>query len=166
MEHPVFSRVGRRSNTPFTVLILSACQEPFFLQEVVDGNLTGEPVAASEAFVDYVVSSPGLSTPEPYSAGGAASGSFTISNSGFTAGSLPVQWGVYASANNANWGTNDTELESGSQSALTGGSSVVVNFSGSWPSSGTFYLIVRISSLEDSNSANNQQESGPYTVGP
>jgi hypothetical protein len=133
----------------------------------VDGSLEKDEITGEEAFVDYAVSAPEPSDPGPYSIDGTLNGTFDIVNTGITNGVSSVQWGVYASKSNPVWGTNDYKVASASVAALAGGTGTSVNFSGTWPSaSGNYYLIVRISSIDDSNSNNNEESSGPYTVQP
>ncbi|WP_321990854.1 hypothetical protein [Marispirochaeta aestuarii] len=146
-------------------LIVLSCQEPFFLETVVDGNLEGDEIPAEEAFIDYAVSRPEPDDSGPYSVSTALSGTFDIVNTGVTNGVSSVQWGVYASKSNPVWGTNDYQVASASVAALDGGTGTTVNFSGTWPSvTGIYYLVVRISSIDDGNTDNNEESSGPYTV--
>lgn len=165
MQSLVSRFLALMTQTVLLTLLSSSCQEPFFLETVVDGNLEGDKVIAEEAFINYAVSQPEPDDSGPYTVSTALSGTFDIVNTGVTNGVSSVQWGVFASKSNPVWGTNDYQVASASVAALDGGTGTTVNFSGTWPSiTGIYYLVVRISSIDDGITDNNEESSGPYTV--
>ena len=140
-------------------LIVLSCQEPFFLETVVDGNLEGDEITAEEAFFDYYVMSP-VVTSDPNIAGGEITGTFNLGKNGLSEGSFDIQWAVYTSKNNLN---NPVLLTQGE--ALLTDVPATVSFSGNWPvSAAGYYVIVEIN-YSDYDTSNNKNNSGPYSVG-
>jgi len=97
--------------------------------------------------------------------GYALSGSFTLTNNGTLAGSEPVPWTAYLSSNATLETASDTVIASGSRTALAaGGSATGIAFSGTWPSAGTWYLIVSASAPDDTASGDNVGASSSVSV--
>ena len=116
--------------------------------------------------MDYAVSA--VTDTSPTTIGGdPLSGSFTLTNTGSSDGSADVEWKVYVSLGNTVVGTDDQLVDmSSTEPALTAGESVVVNFSGDWPTAaGTYYLIAEAeASLDITNTANNEDASTGITL--
>jgi len=82
-------------------------------------------------------------------AGQAVSGSFTIQNSGLTAGSAAINYQVYASLGDAVYNGGDVLIASGSTPALGLSGSASPGWTGTWPSTpGSWYIVVRASAAD------------------
>ena len=125
-------------------------------------------VLTSPADIDYIVTDitenyPTVTTDMPVTE------YFDIANTGGLAGSDVINWTAYASLNNTTLeiGT-DNEIGSGTTlfSGLPAGGeygNILIN--GFWPSStGTYYLIIDLSSADETIIDNNTGYSGPFTV--
>ncbi|HTO24245.1 MAG TPA: hypothetical protein VMQ10_17350, partial [Spirochaetia bacterium] len=106
-------------------------------------------------------------------AGQAVSGTFTIQNSGLTAGSAAINYQVYASLGDTVYNGGDVLLASGSTPALGLAGSSSPGWAGTWPSTpGSYSVVVRASasdapSIADAASAGVSVTSPPppdYTV--
>ncbi len=92
--------------------------------------------------------------------------SFEIQNTGADDGSANILWYAYYSSDTILDGT-DTEISNGqididefNLGTTTGGS-----ISGTWPgASGTYYLIVKVSAADETDSTNNYTPSGSFTI--
>lgn len=96
----------------------------------------------------------------------AVSASFTIGNQGGVAGSSGGNWYAYISADES-YNTGDTQIDTGSFSGIaSGGTSGAITIdNGSWSEAGSWYLLIRLSSSEEVNTANNIRASdGSYAV--
>ena len=101
---------------------------------------------AGEVGPDYAVSSPAY-PPKVFPSGG-FEGNFRISNAS-VAGSETINWSVYLSYD-SNYGTGDTEIDSGTQAALAvGGTSGVITYTGTWPADPTGYYLIIILDADD-----------------
>ncbi|WP_321990855.1 hypothetical protein [Marispirochaeta aestuarii] len=122
-----------------------------------------QPVSAGSD-VDYYVSL----APSGGSAqvGDTVSASFTARNQGTDAGSSPVEWSAYISADQV-YNTGDILVDSGSFSALgseASSASIPIN-EGSWPAAGNWYLLVRLQAADEVNTSNNiRASSSTYNV--
>jgi len=124
-------------------------------------DVKAPPVPNVDYLVQNVTYTGGEANP-----GGTVNGSFEYKNQGSDAGLQPVSWTAYASLNTTLDGS-DTWLASGTASALGGGETSIpaVTFSGLWPLDyGSYYLLVTISNLEDSNATNDRAWSTPATA--
>ncbi len=94
-----------------------------------------------------------------------AASSFTLLNSGVATGTQTITWRAYACAN-ATPSAGDTLVSSGTNPGIAVGTPVPITITGNWPpgTSGTRYLIVEISSADDTNPANNIKVSAAVTV--
>ena len=119
--------------------------------------------AITTTHVDYqpsaVVSNGALLAPGP------VNGLFVITNIGNATGAQPVNWVVWASANNV-LDAGDTPVASGTYPAgLLPLGAPVINFSGTWPTPvGTEYLFVTVTAADDTDSTNNEAMSPQYTT--
>jgi hypothetical protein len=109
---------------------------------------------AITAGVDYFVSNP--SFPISGLVNDVFNGSFTITNSGTTAGSQSITWRVYRSQDSVvdAW---DVQVDTGTVPAIGSGvTSSIIDFSGTWPgTAGSYYLIIVTSATDDGNPGNN-----------
>lgn len=127
-----------------------------------NNQLVSDAIAVTE-IVDYTISNE--SFPVSGSLSGSYTGSFKIDNIGTVDGSTTISWEVFRSANNTLDGS-DTSVDSGSISALTAGtSSSAIGFNGSWPATAAnYYLIIKLTSSEDSITTNNQSVSSVISI--
>ena len=129
----------------------------------VSAAFTVQPVSAGSD-VDYYVSI----APAGGSAqlGDSVSGSFTARNQGTDAGSSPVEWSAYISADQV-YNTGDILVDSGTFSALGAGASsasIPIN-DGTWSAAGNWYLLVRLQAADEVNTSNNiRASSSMYNV--
>lgn len=149
---------------------------PYYLIVEVESTDDVDPsnnVQAGSAFeltapdVNYAVGS--ISSPSASVAPGeAVSESFTYSNNGVDAGSASVYWYAYVSTKSSLDGSTEVPLDSGVASALTGATtSPQVSIGGTWPTtSGTYYLILKLSAGDDVDSTDNADSAGPLDVAP
>jgi photosystem II stability/assembly factor-like uncharacterized protein len=107
---------------------------------------------------DYVVSSPAY--PPNVVPSGAFEGNFRISNTS-VAGIEDIDWSVYISSD-LNYDADDTEADSGTQTALAVGDvSGVITFAGTWPGSPTgYYLIIILTAADEIVTGDNVTVSG------
>jgi hypothetical protein len=102
-------------------------------------------------------------------AGGAFTGTLTISNVGSDGGTQDVSWSVYASRGNTSIDGGDTLVASGTivGGISAGNDSGALAIANTWPTSaGTYYLVADIQALDDVNPANDQPASSAVTVTP
>jgi hypothetical protein len=94
-----------------------------------------------------------------------AGASFTLINSGLAAGTQTITWRAYVSAN-AILDSGDMLVSSGSHAGIAVGSPIGIGITGNWPpgTSGTRFIIVEISSADDTSLANNVNASAAITV--
>ena len=121
-------------------------------------------VMALSGDIDYVVTDITREYPN-VEEGSLCAETFDITNIGGAAGSQPVIWTAYASADQ-NIGGDDV-IASGTASAggLAAGASVNdISISGAWPSAGTWYLLVGVTSTDETITGNNSASNGTYTV--
>ena len=120
----------------------------------VDAAVTVQALAPSG--VDYAV--PTTTFLATGTAGTAIAGgqTFQLASVGTATGATSVDWKVYLSVNTVLDG-GDTLIASGSVPAVPFATSVPVILTGTFPSvaAGTYYLIVTVSSVEDTNLVNN-----------
>ncbi len=134
---------------------------------------TGNNNLASAAFtinapqIDYVVTSVS-NVNTPATAGSAISETFNLQNQGANNGAQTVYWTAYVSTDTALDIPGDTLIDSGSTGALnTGASTLGIAIDGTWPSSsGTRYIIVDVSSGDETVTGNNDTASGAFTIDP
>jgi hypothetical protein len=138
----------------------------------------GNNVSTASAFtlnvpdVDYRVISVTHSDPTPRY-GQTFSGEFQLDNVGTNDSTVLAQWEVWISENTA-IDAGDVKIDSGTETspAMTAAESAKTeSFSGTWPygsgNSTDYYIIVRVSSTQDSaagNDGNNTADSGAITV--
>ncbi len=121
-------------------------------------TITDEQVNA-----DYVVQS--ISGPGTFNAGDPIAQTFIYENTGADDGILTVYWNVYVSDDTELDG-GDSLVDAGSGAALSSAaSSASQSINGNWPASaGIYYLIVKISSGDDTAPDNNASASAAFTV--
>ena len=124
-------------------------------------------ITAASADIDYIVT--GVTKKYPtISSGSLCAETFDLSNVGGTNGTQPIDWTAYASADQTVDG-GDWIIDSGTTpfSGLdSGSSSPGLSMTGSWPSvEGSYYLLVEVSSADETIPGNNTGSNGPYTVG-
>ncbi len=114
--------------------------------------------------VDYLI--PAVSNTGGTTSGQPLSASFTVQNIGSSAGTAAVYWTAYRSTDAALDVPGDAVIDSGSLSALAAGAtSAAMGINGTWPSStGTYYLIVKLSASDDVNAGNDSTASGAIAV--
>ncbi len=127
-------------------------------------NLTDSFTVGGGNFVDYIVSQitvPGSGVP-----GGDIVSQFTIMNIGSLDGTKNISYTVYLS-NNMILDDGDIQLtpENSTTGSINHGDSREITVSGKWPGTGVYYLLVRISSLDDQNNQNNTKISAVVPVG-
>lgn len=100
---------------------------------------------------------------------------FSIENNGSAAGSKPISWTLFASADTSIGGVDDRIAATGSLAATAAGSTTPVSVtSGSWPSEpGNYYLLVDVYAADDLSVADNRNQSAgttqiyaPLTISP
>ena len=116
-------------------------------------------------YVDYDVTDatfPGTTT---VTVGDSLSGSFTITNAGTGAGGEAVDWTVYIS-DDIYADLGDAVADFGNTPVLAAGAvSEQIDYSGEFNvTSGSYYLIIAVSSADDEVSGNDQERSEAYTV--
>ena len=119
---------------------------------------TGPPPLNIDYTVQNVISAAGT-------AGDPLTGTFRIHNGMADTGAQPVSWTAYLSSDaTLNVGI-DAVIDSGSVSAVAGNStSGTITFHGNWPTTpGPWYLIVAVSSSEDTDPSNNNAASGSFS---
>lgn len=91
--------------------------------------------------------------------------SFVIANQGSSAGTLNIFWNTYVSADN-NLDAGDSLVSSGQIPPLdSGAQSSSIPIAGTWPdSSGFFYLIVELNSIDDNDSSNDIGVIGTFAI--
>jgi hypothetical protein len=119
-----------------------------------DLQLGAAPVTTTASVVDYGTVTVAL--PSPLVAANNFSTTFTYRNNGTANGVAGLAWSAWAS-NNTTLDTGDVLVATGGASALGAGlTSSPQGLAGAWPSTpGNWYLIVTVSSPEDSASGNN-----------
>jgi hypothetical protein len=113
---------------------------------------------------DYIVDSISNS-PASTESGSVLSQSFTYTNQGSESGSQNVYWNAYISTDQELDGGDDL-IDTGQSTSLSfSDTSDTITFDGSWPlSSGIYYLIVKVSSGDDTDPSNNTGVSGAFNV--
>ncbi len=133
--------------------------------DVNSGNNVGVSgvITVNPPNIDYRV--PAVTNTGGTTGGAALSGSFTIFNSGTVNGTSSISWTAYLSSN-ATLEITDQVIATGTSAALNAGSSSgSIPFSGTWPAgTSTWYLIVKVSSTEDVNAANDSTTSSAVAV--
>jgi hypothetical protein len=123
-----------------------------------DGNNTtaSAVVTVYQPQVDYEaeILVTDVTGPTGHKAGNPVSGTFTLTNNGPDDSFEAVEWSVYASTNTtlevSDW-LIDSDTDPGNYAASGSGS---IGFSGTWtPVAGSYYLLVKITSAEDTISA-------------
>lgn len=113
---------------------------------------------------DYIVDSISNS-PASSESGSPLLQSFTYKNQGSDSGSQNVFWNVYISTDQELDGGDDLIDTGQSISLSSSDTSDTITFDGSWPlSSGIYYLIVKVSSGDDTDPSNNTGVSEAFTV--
>ena len=117
--------------------------------------------------IDYIASNVSRNYPTA-TLGGLYSETFDLSNIGGLAGTQPIDWTAYASLDSTLEVGTDIVIGSGttSFSGLAAGASYSgITISGSWPNTaGIYYLIVAITSSDETITGNNSAYSGTFTV--
>jgi len=140
---------------------------------VYPGSSPGIAFTLDVPDVDYQVVSVSHSDPAPRY-GQTFTGQFELANEGTNDSTVPAQWEVWISEDTT-IGAGDLKIDSGTETApaMTAGELPYkqVSFSGTWPygsaNSTDYYIIVRVSSSQDSaagNDTNNTADSGAVTV--
>ena len=121
---------------------------------------TGAPPADVEYTVQTVISTGGTT------AGQALAGTFTYRNNNSAAGSQPVYWTAYVSADTTLQLGTDPVVDSGISGALGAATtSGTTSFSGTWPTTpGAWHLIIAISASDDLVPTNNTLSSAAATI--
>jgi hypothetical protein len=89
---------------------------------------------------------------------------FTIKNKGTNAGTTAVQWKAYISTD-AVYSSGDILIASGTIAALESGQSKTgISIGGTWPYTGSFYLIVRTRAADETKSGWDYTYSGAFSV--
>jgi hypothetical protein len=115
--------------------------------------------------VDYIVTSvSNFGTPVAISS--AVNEQLYVRNDHPDAGSETVYWDARASLADDTYDITDTPIKSGTIQPLAGNTtSTVINITGTWPSAGgEYYLVVRVSAADDTNTTNNDGASGIVEV--
>lgn len=151
------------STTPYYLFVdVSSSDE---LPANIDaGNQDSSLFSITVPDIDYQVTSVTNANASAES-GTAISENFVIENVGGDAGSSTVLWTAYASSD-LNLNTSvDTYINSGTIPALgTGGSSGNIALSGTWASSGAWYILVRVSASDETTTSNNVGTSGLFSI--
>ena len=116
--------------------------------------------------VDYTVS--GFTHTGPLIAGGPLSESCTLQNLGTDAGSFSVQWTAYVSSDSLmTISAGDTVINAGTTGPIGAApASTSIGITGTWPGAhGPYYLKVKVSAPDDTNTTNNIEPSAAvYTT--
>ncbi len=144
---------------------------PYYLKAEVtaaDDSLATNNIAVSGGLtttapdVDYVVSN--ITVASTATTGTAVTADFKLENHGTADGGAFVAWSAYASTDTT-YDATDTLLDSSIATALVSGNSNTIPINGSWPSSADdYYLIVRVSAVDDIDGSNNQAVSAAVTA--
>lgn len=128
------------------------------------GNTGVSAAAVNTTYVDNGVQAV-TAAPTGIAGSPIAASSFTLLNSGLATGSQTITWQAYASAS-PTFGAGATLVSSGTHAGIPVGSPTGIGITGNWPAgtSGTRYLIVQISSPDDTNPANDTNVSAAVTV--
>jgi hypothetical protein len=124
-------------------------------------------VSAAVTNVDYTVSATSFPATGMGSTDIPASAYFTIKNNGSAAGTKPVSWWMYISADGT-LGSGDLLLASGSTaSGLNAGATLDVYPTGRWPAeSGSRWLFVMLAAADDLSPGNDTSSGSPLTLSP
>lgn len=138
--------------TFYLVARVSAVDDP----DTTLNTIASEAVTVQLLDVDYEISAGSVTAPANATAGSVLAQSFDVHNRGSQSGSAVVLWEVYASPGNATLGdAGDILIASNSRAAVAASATQTVNYGGSWPgTTGSYYLVVRIRSTEDTDSLN------------
>ncbi len=124
-------------------------------------------VTAAQVDTTYVENGVQSVTASPTGVAGfpIAASSFILENTGLAAGTQTINWAAYVSAN-ATLDAGDTLVSSGSHAGFAVGSIPPIAITGNWPAgtSGTRYLIVQISSADDTLPGNNTNVSATFVT--
>jgi len=119
--------------------------------------------------VDYTITGTSFSGTGTVSTALPGGQTFALKNIGSSPGTQPVDWKVYLSAN-ATLDAGDTVVASGTTSALAAGASnlAVPVTGGSFPAvaPGPYYLIVQLTSNDDTTPGNNTSAASPIILNP
>lgn len=166
------ANVGFSGNWPdtagnyFVVVAVSVSDDTTAANNTLDnGAATAitEPAPPPPLDVDYRVQSalPGGS----YAPNDPLSEGFVIQNTGLDNGVENVSWSVYRSSDTT-YGAGDALVDSGTIAGVPGSDvSGTITAIDTWPATtGTYYLIVRLQSDDDTDLSNNTSVSSPYVV--
>ena len=131
---------------------------------VVTATVTVKPLSS----VDYTITGTSLSVTGTVATALTGGQTFALKNIGTSTGTAPVDWTVYLSANTVLDG-GDAVVASGTAFALAAGASnPAVPVSGSFPAvvPGFYYLIVQLTSADDTTPGNNTSAAIPVTLVP
>jgi hypothetical protein len=120
--------------------------------DLTPGNNTYTSAALTLSPPDVHYTVPGVSSTGGIAAGGPLTGQFTLHNAGTNAGSYPVTWRAYLSADSGQRiDAGAVLVASGATAALAAGAtSGAVSFSGTWPAAfGSYSLKVQVSAVDD-----------------
>ena len=122
-------------------------------------------ISALTTNVDYEVTA--VTDTSPTTVGGdTLSGSFTLTNTGSSGGTKDIEWEVYVSKGNTTFSADDILVDMGTETPLISSGSVVVNFTGGWPTTaGSYYILARTTAADDiADTSNNKAASTVVTV--
>jgi hypothetical protein len=124
---------------------------------------TGTKTLASSAII---VSGPlydviTVGTPTGSTAGAPVSGGFTIRNDGNGNGASPVSWLVFVSRRST-FEAGATLVDSGTTPSLNAGGSIPLTYSGTWPGTGFYYIIVIVQAADAASAGTSSY--GPVEV--
>jgi hypothetical protein len=148
--------------TYFLVVEISASDEP---GGNIGNNTSSAAFTITSPDVDYIVFSVSdFGTPVVTSS--AVSEELYIRNDHPDAGSETVYWDARASLGDAVYDITEVPVQSGTIQPLAGNTtSALINITGSWPAdAGEYYLVVRVSAADDTNTTNNDGASGTVEV--
>ncbi len=154
-----FTGAWRSSPGPYHLKVeISAADDSSATNNVaVSGGLT-----TTAPDVDYIVSS--FTVGATATSGDPITASFMLENQGTAAGGAFVSWSAYLSTD-ASYDGSDTLVASNIASALGAGLSSVIPITGTWPTSAAdYYLIVRLSAVDDIDGSNNTSASSAVSV--
>jgi hypothetical protein len=148
------------TGTYYLIIVISAADDG----NVSNNNAVSNAIDVATPFTDYIISN--VSFPDVGVVNASFNGDFTVTNSGNVAGSQTITWNVYRSDNPVYDVGVDTQIDFGTQTALGAGQTTsTIDFNGTWPSTdGTYYLIIIISAIDDSNTDNNKATSNSINI--
>ena len=152
--------------TPGTYYLLISVSAPDDVNGGNNSGASGPVITTSPPAPDYQVTfGAGLPWSDLLGTGINGTPDFTIQNISANPGAAQIYWYVYRSLDKVLDG-GDTLINQGNITALGGLGSDVVPFAGAWPASpaGLWYLIVRITAVDDVTPVNNGATSHPIGV--